>query len=60
MERKSKVWLSHEGKPVLGAGKVEILRAIDEEGSLQKACKKLDISYKHAWKIIKSINERLG
>ncbi|MBP2030207.1 molybdate transport system regulatory protein [Methanohalophilus levihalophilus] len=60
MERKAKVWLSHEGKPVLGAGKAELLLAIDEEGSLQKACKKLDISYKHAWNIIKSINERLG
>jgi len=60
VERKAKVWLSHEGKPVLGAGKVELLRAIDEEGSLQKACKKLDISYKHAWNVLKNINERLG
>jgi molybdate transport system regulatory protein len=59
MERKAKVWLSHKGKPVLGEGKVELLRAIDEEGSLQKACKKLDISYKHAWSVLKTMNERL-
>jgi len=60
LERNAKVWLSHEGKPVLGAGKVELLLAIDEAGSLQKACKKLGISYKHAWNILKNINERLG
>lgn len=60
MERKAKVWLSQEGKPVIGSGKVQLLRTIDEEGSLQQACKKLGISYKHAWQIIKNMNERLG
>lgn len=60
METKTKVWLAEDGKPVIGAGKVALLKAIDEERSLRKACKKLDISYKHAWNVLNTMNERLG
>lgn len=60
METKTKVWLAEDGKPVIGAGKVALLRAIDEGRSLRKACKKLDISYKHAWNVLNNMNERLG
>ncbi|QLC50982.1 molybdenum-dependent transcriptional regulator [Methanolobus zinderi] len=60
METKTKVWLAEDGKPVIGAGKVALLKAIDEERSLRKACKKLDISYKHAWNVLNNMNERLG
>jgi molybdate transport system regulatory protein len=60
VETKTKVWLAEDGKPVIGAGKVALLRAIDEERSLRKACKKLDISYKHAWNVLNNMNERLG
>lgn len=44
----------------MGAGRAELLRAIEEEHSLRKACKKLDISYKHAWMMLKKMNEALG
>ncbi|WP_340819611.1 molybdenum-dependent transcriptional regulator [Methanolobus sp. WCC4] len=60
MEAKTKVWLAEEGKPLIGAGKVELLKAIDEERSLRKACMKMDISYKHAWNVLNKISERLG
>ncbi len=60
METKTKVWLAEDGKPVIGAGKVELLKAIDEERSLRKACQKMDISYKHAWKVLNKISERFG
>ncbi|MHC1576360.1 MAG: TOBE domain-containing protein [Methanosarcinaceae archaeon] len=60
METRAKVWLTQDGIPIMGAGKVALLKAIDEERSLQKACKKMDISYKHAWLILKKINERVG
>jgi len=45
---------------VIGAGKVRLLKAIDEERSLKKACEKLQISYKHAWNILKKMNLRTG
>jgi molybdate transport system regulatory protein len=60
METKTKVWLTSEGKPLIGAGKVALLKAIDEERSLRKACVKLDISYKHAWNVLNTMSERLG
>nr|WP_232222162.1 molybdenum-dependent transcriptional regulator [Methanococcoides burtonii] len=60
MEMRTKVWLTEDGKPIIGAGKVKLLKAIDEERSLRKACSKLDISYKHAWLILKKMNERVG
>lgn len=60
METKTKVWLAEDGKPIIGAGKVALLKAIDEEKSLRKACEKMDISYKHAWNVLNTINERLG
>lgn len=60
METKAKVWLTSGGQPVIGEGKVALLKAIDSEGSLNKACKKIDISYKHAWLVINKMSERLG
>ena len=60
MKAKTKLWFTEDGKPVMGAGKASLLKAIDEERSLRKACKKLDISYKHAWLMLKRMNERLG
>lgn len=60
METKTKVWLAEDGKPIIGAGKVALLKAIDEERSLRKACEKMDISYKHAWNVLNKMSERLG
>lgn len=60
LETRTKVWLTEDGKPIIGAGKVKLLKAIDEERSLRKACSKLGISYKHAWTIMKKMNERVG
>lgn len=60
METKAKVWITEDGKPVIGEGKVALLKAIDEEGSLLKACSKVGISYKHAWLVLNKMSERLG
>ena len=60
MKAKTKLWFTEDGKPVMGAGKASLLKTIDEEKSLRKACEKLGISYKHAWLMLKKMNERLG
>ncbi len=44
----------------MGAGRAELLKTIDEEHSLRKASSKLGISYKHAWIMLKKMNEALG
>ncbi len=59
MKVKTKVWLEDEGELVFGSGKAMILKSIDETGSINKAAKKLDMSYRHAWSYIKEIEKRL-
>jgi len=59
-ELKAKVWLEKDGWPVLGEGRARLLEAIDEEHSILKAAEKLGMSYRHAWGVIKKINEALG
>ena len=46
-----------ENKVLLGEGRVRLLKAIDEYGSLSKASKQLNISYKKAWKLIDAVNK---
>jgi molybdate transport system regulatory protein len=64
MERtlaKTKLWLvNNEDKPIIGEGKAALLESIRKEGSLNKACKKVKISYKHAWLLLKEIEESVG
>jgi len=57
---KTKLWLTEDGKTLMGKGKAALLYAIDEEGSLNKACKKVNISYKHAWLMLKNIEKNAG
>jgi molybdate transport system regulatory protein len=47
-----KVWIEHNGKPVLGKGGAEILRAIAKENSLSKAAETLGMSYRYLWNYI--------
>jgi molybdate transport system regulatory protein len=60
METRTKVWLTENGKSLIGKGKAALLKAIDEEKSLNRACKKINISYKRAWLMLKKIEESAG
>ena len=53
---KSKIWIESNGKILLGEGRVQLLKAIKETGSLSKASKKLNMSYKKAWGLIDAVN----
>jgi len=54
---KSRIWIEFEDKVLLGEGRVRLLKAIEETGSLSKAAKSLKISYKKAWDLIDSVNK---
>ena len=54
---KSRIWIESKNKVFLGEGRVQLLKAIDETGSLSKAAKSLNISYKKAWNLIDSVNK---
>jgi molybdate transport system regulatory protein len=54
-------WIySDSGAGVFGDGKVRLLRAIDEQGSLREAARILDISYRKAWDDLKKAEACLG
>src|SRR6185295_15245552 len=44
------------GDVALGPGKVELLRTIQETGSIRQAAFNLQMSYMRAWKLIKTMN----
>ena len=60
MEIRAKFWIENKGEVVLGAGKADLLRAVDENGSIQGAVEEFGMSYRHAWGIIRKIEQRAG
>ncbi len=73
MPRKKKVNKSEESNPVLrghlwiegkdgtflGYGRVALLERIREYGSITKAAKALEISYRRAWILVDSMNQQV-
>lgn len=55
---KSRIWIEADGDILLGEGRISLLKAIDETGSLSKAAKSLSMSYKKAWSLIDTVNKR--
>jgi molybdate transport system regulatory protein len=60
VELKYKVWLEKNGEVLVGNGKVGLLKMIDEVGSIQKAAEMNGMSYRHAWGMIRKIENRSG
>jgi molybdate transport system regulatory protein len=60
MKIKSKIWIDIGGEPVFGKGRRYLLESIDRCGSITRAARMVDISYKKAWSYIKAMEERLG
>ncbi|WP_298553259.1 LysR family transcriptional regulator [uncultured Algibacter sp.] len=54
---KSRIWIESDNNVLLGEGRVHLLKAIDDTGSLSKAAKSLKISYKKAWQLLDSVNK---
>lgn len=54
---KSRIWIESEDNVLLGEGRVQLLKAIEKAGSLSKAAKNLNISYKKAWQLLDSVNK---
>ena len=59
MEIKYKVWIEKNGKVVFGKGRNTILKAVDEQDSLNAAAQKLAMSYRAAWGRLKTSEERM-
>lgn len=56
----AKVWIEHNGNPVIGKGGAEILEGIAKENSISKAAVTLDMSYRYVWNYIQKIEKAIG
>ena len=52
------LWLSEGGENVAGHGRIRLLHAVAEHGSITKAAKAFGMSYKAAWDAIDTMNQR--
>lgn len=55
---KGRIWLERDGATFLGTGRVILLERIREQGSIAKAARSMEMSYKHAWDLVNSINNQ--
>ncbi|MGI6558837.1 MAG: winged helix-turn-helix domain-containing protein [Limnochordia bacterium] len=55
-----KVWLTQDGKALMGSGRAKLLMRIEEYESISKAAESLNMSYRAAWGKIREAEERLG
>jgi molybdate transport system regulatory protein len=61
MRVRTKVWIDDElGNVIFGGGRVRMLEAIERLGSMNKAAKELNMSYRALWGRIRSTEERIG
>ena len=57
----TKIWIENDqGEMVFGAGQLKILEAIDNEGSISAAAKKMKMGYRSMWGKLKKMEQRLG
>jgi len=52
-----RLWIEGPDGSIIGHGRVELLEKIEELGSLTAAASALEMSYRYAWKLVKSMNE---
>lgn len=60
IELRGSVWMTVDGENLGGHGRVGLLRAIDEHGSITQAAKAFGMSYKAAWDAIDTMNTLAG
>ena len=55
-----KLWVEENGKVLFGEGRLALLKAVAETGSLAGAARELKMSYRAAWGRLKASEKRLG
>jgi molybdate transport repressor ModE-like protein len=55
-----KIWLETDRGYVFGEGPFNLLTGIRETGTLSGAAKALGMSYRHAWGLVKEVEQNIG
>ncbi len=60
MKVKVKVWIENNNEDLIfGSGKTEVLKFIDQTGSIAKAAEKVGMNYKKAWTHIQILQKHI-
>jgi len=59
MQLRVKAWLEQDGRAVFGEGLLELLRKVEELGSLSAAANSMSMSYREAWGRVRDAEQRL-
>ena len=57
-ELMGRIWIEGKDGTFLGYGRVILLERIKEYGSISEAAKSMNMSYRHAWELVDSINKQ--
>ena len=60
LQLKGRIWLEKDGQTFLSWGRVVLLERIAEHGTLAAAARSMDMSYSHAWNLVKQMNQLAG
>lgn len=60
MNLDGRFWITHNGRNLVGRGRIELLQHIADSGSLRQAAKAMGMSYKAAWDAVNAMNETAG
>ncbi|HZY84105.1 MAG TPA: substrate-binding domain-containing protein [Gemmataceae bacterium] len=55
-----RVWVERDGRAVLGQGRADLLEAIDHWHSISEAARRVGMSYRRAWLLVRAANEAAG
>lgn len=55
---RGRIWIDGNEGTFLGYGRIVLLERIGEYGSITKAARSMDMSYRHAWELLDSMNRQ--
>ncbi len=53
---RGRVWIERDGQTFLGCGRITLLQRIKEHGSISQAARSMGMGYRHAWRLVDSMN----
>jgi len=53
---RGRIWIDGPEGTFLGYGRIVLLERVREYGSISQAAKSMDMSYRHAWELVASMN----